>query len=281
MHLCLGYRGKGPGCGACDIMARGFCETAVAVLDHASTKLSSEYRSVSDLDKEEILANTFIGMQRNISTFEGKSCAQFFVWGHQIFRRRVIDYFRRRARDYVFRITEEALAQMMGEIPNDLITMLESLAGLLYNTEREFRKAVEAVLGALDTERYWKIISRCSRRIRPLLPPPPPPPRERDIEQIAVKLKERFPELSGDVDFLMDIIRNQDEGRPQQDLASEYKITVAALKKRKQRVLLKFKELAEQLYGQGLETDGEIEKETRALQLLLDTCHFGPKHSDL
>lgn len=280
LHLCLGYRGRGPGCGECKILARGFCDTAVAVLDHGSRKLSSEYRSVSDLDKEEILANTFIGMHRNISTFEGNSRAQFFVWGHQIFKRRIIDYFRRRAREYIFRITEEALTQMMGGIPNDIITKLESLAGLLYNTEGEFRKAIDAVLGESDTERFWRIISRCSRRIRTLLPPPPPP-RERDLERIGMKLKERFPELSGDVDFLMDIIRNQDEGRSQQDLAPKYRISVAALKKRKQRVLLKFKELAERLRGQGLETDEGIWKETKALKLLIDTCHLGPKRSDL
>ncbi len=253
IHLCLAYRGRGTGCKTCKIMARGFCDTAVAVLEYGCRKLLREYGSFSDLDKEEILADTFISMERNVPAFKGNSQGQFFSWGHRILQRRIIDHFRRQVRECAFSITEEALARMASEVPNEVIAGLESLLGRIYNTEAEFRPAVEQELGETTARKFWKSINRSSRRTRPHLLPPELPPPERELQQIAREIKELFPELAKDVDFLMDIIKTRTEGRLQKDLAGKYTMKAAALKKRKQRVVRRFERLVERLYGSKME----------------------------
>lgn len=105
-HECLKLRGKGTDCPKCEINRRSFCESLIKTLSKMVLELDIKYTKIAMLDRDAILANTFIGIYNGVNRFEGRNGARFSTWAWRIFLNKRTDYLRQQERQKTINITD-------------------------------------------------------------------------------------------------------------------------------------------------------------------------------
>lgn len=151
-NLCIEKNGKASECANCGILARGFCERFLEVLEKIARDLERRYTGVSVGDREEIMANTVEGVLGGIDGFEGRRGAGFSTWVWRIYRNKVSDYFRRENRNtqYNLRILQEPAGLGSGDDEEIRIAVAECFEKHLQND------GTGCVRLYLDLYRYFK-----------------------------------------------------------------------------------------------------------------------------
>lgn len=92
-HNCLKLRGTASECEKCPVRKRGFCDPLAEVLARIVNDLKRNFRSVTDLERDDIISDTVLAVIKGIDSFNNRSTFSTWVW--RIYKNKRNDCFRR------------------------------------------------------------------------------------------------------------------------------------------------------------------------------------------